>query len=101
MLCGAPRILLGLKDADVFVQRNAAVLVREVVKHSEELANIAVRAGAAPGLVEYINATTGTPRLAAVMALGASLLHCAKHPAPLRASRPDTRIMPPFSLLCL
>ena len=66
--------LLCLKDGDAFVQRNAAVAVREVVKHSEELASIVVRAGGAGGLVEYINATTGSPRLAAVMAIGACKL---------------------------
>jgi hypothetical protein len=67
------RVLACLKDSDVYVQRNAAVLVREVVKHSEEVANIAVRAGAAASLVEYVAASAGSPRLAAVMALGTLL----------------------------
>ena len=63
--------LLCLKDGDAFVQRNAAVAIREVVKHSEELAAIVVKAGGAGSLVEYVNSTSGSPRLAAVMALGA------------------------------
>jgi len=65
-----PGVLPCLKDDDLFVRKNAAVLVREVVKHSEELASLVVAAEGAGALVEYLADSSGNARLPAVMALG-------------------------------
>lgn len=62
-----------LQDADTYVRRNAAIAIREVVKHSEELAGIVDKAGGSAALVEYANGCSGAARLAAVMALGAPI----------------------------
>ena len=59
-----------LQDNDTYVRRNAAIAIREVVKHSEELASIVNKAGGSAALVEYSNGCAGAARLAAVMALG-------------------------------
>ncbi len=63
-------VLSCLQDPDTYVRRNAAVAIREVVKHSEELAAIVSKAGGAAALVQYANGCAGAARLAAVMALG-------------------------------
>lgn len=69
------RSVLGcLQDNDTYVRRNAAIAIREVVKHSEELAAIVNKAGGAAALVEYANGANGGARLAAVMALGTHTL---------------------------
>lgn len=59
-----------LRDKDEQTARNAATLVREVVKHSSELASLVVNAGGTGALVEFVSMTRGPSRLPGVMALG-------------------------------
>ena len=59
-----------LKDADALVKRNAATCVREVAKHTPELAQLVVNAGGHAALIHYLSTVTGPSRLPAIMALG-------------------------------
>lgn len=45
-------------------------MVREIVKHSSELAQLVVNAGGVGALVEFISSQRGAARLPGVMALG-------------------------------
>lgn len=50
-----PKILLCLKDADLQVRKHAATCIREVAKHTPELANIIVTNGGVGALVDYVS----------------------------------------------
>ena len=50
-----PLLLVRLVDRDEGSRRAAAVVVREVVKHSEQLAAVVVEAGGVGSLVEYLS----------------------------------------------
>jgi hypothetical protein len=52
------------------VQKNASTCIREVAKHTPELAKLIVNAGGASALVEYISEAKGHSRLPGIMALG-------------------------------
>eukprot|EP00611_Tribonema_gayanum_P016699 TRINITY_DN290_c0_g1_i1.p2 TRINITY_DN290_c0_g1~~TRINITY_DN290_c0_g1_i1.p2 ORF type:complete len:240 (+),score=113.53 TRINITY_DN290_c0_g1_i1:1170-1889(+) len=66
-----PGALRCLSDADALVRKNAATTcVREVVKHTPELAKLVVNAGGAAALVDYAAEARGAARLPGVMALG-------------------------------
>ena len=41
-----PRILLCLKDVDEYVRKNAATCIREIARHTPDLAKLIVNAGA-------------------------------------------------------
>ncbi len=49
-----PLVLERMGDSDEAVRRAAAVLLREIVKHSEQLAGVAVEAGAVGTCVQYL-----------------------------------------------
>eukprot|EP00727_Mastigamoeba_balamuthi_P011090 m51a1_g6603 putative axoneme central apparatus (436) ;mRNA; r:667-2386 len=57
-------------DADALVRKNAATVVREVVKHTAELARLAVNAGGAAALVDYVSEIDDVNKLPGIMALG-------------------------------
>ena len=59
-----------LKDTDGYVQKNASTCIREVAKHTPELAKLIVNSGGAAALVEYVSETKGHARLPGIMALG-------------------------------
>jgi hypothetical protein len=59
-----PKCLTCLKYPDEFVRKHAATLVREVVKHTPELAQLVVANGGVGGLVEYCNESSGNNRWA-------------------------------------
>jgi len=65
-----PKIFACLKDADAIVRKNSATCVREIVKHSPELAQAFVTNGGHGELIDYINDTKGPARLPAIMAVG-------------------------------
>ncbi|OEH77778.1 armadillo beta-catenin-like repeat [Cyclospora cayetanensis] len=65
-----PKLLHCLKDPDELVRRNAAACVREIVKHTPQLATFAANAGAIAALVDLIQETTGPTRVAGILALG-------------------------------
>jgi len=65
-----PRILNCLKDLDSNVRKNAASCIREVVKHTPELAKLVVHSGGAQSIVDYICETKGNARLPGIMTLG-------------------------------
>eukprot|EP01083_Nonionella_stella_P021492 59568_1 len=66
-----PKILSLLKkDSDAIVKKNAATLIREIAKHTPELARLIVNCGGDSVLIEYITETTGNVRLPGIMALG-------------------------------
>ena len=50
-----PRALVLLRDKDEMTSRNAATLVREIVKHSSELAQLVVNSGGIGALVEFVS----------------------------------------------
>lgn len=52
------------------VRRNAAMVVREVCKHTPELAQLVVATGGVAALVDNVRETCGNERLPGVMALG-------------------------------
>jgi hypothetical protein len=52
------------------VRRNAATCIREVSRHTPELAQLVVSAGGHAALVEYTNEAEGNARLPGIMALG-------------------------------
>ncbi|MCO5548130.1 hypothetical protein L7F22_001588 [Adiantum nelumboides] len=65
-----PKSLLSLKDADSQVRRNASLVVREVCKHTAELASLVVCGNGAAAIVENITETSGNERLPGIMVLG-------------------------------
>lgn len=69
-----PKCLTCLKFPDEFVQKHAATLVREVVKHTPELAQLVVANGGGVGaLVDYCGDSSGNNRC---QARKADTLHC-------------------------
>lgn len=58
-----PKIYLLLRDTDPMVRRNSATVVREVCKHTPELAQLIVATGGVAALVENIRDTVGNERL--------------------------------------
>jgi hypothetical protein len=65
-----PRALTCLQFPDDLVRKHAATLVREVAKHSAELAQLIVGSGGVGTLVDYIGESLGNARLPGIMALG-------------------------------
>merc|ERR1711918_270315 len=63
-------ILNCLKDNDTFVRKNAATCIREVAKHTPELAKLIVNAGGAAALVDYVSEVQGNAKLPGIMAIG-------------------------------
>jgi 3-methyladenine DNA glycosylase AlkD len=59
-----------LKDQDALVRKNAATCIREIAKHSSELANKICENGGNAALVEYISDSKGNARLPGIMTLG-------------------------------
>jgi hypothetical protein len=57
-----PKCLTCLKYPDEFVRKHTATLVREVVKHTPELAQLVVANGGVGALVEYCNESNGNNR---------------------------------------
>ncbi|CAE7512060.1 Spag6, partial [Symbiodinium sp. KB8] len=57
-------------DIDIYVRKNAATCIREVVKHTPELAKLVVNAGGGAALVDYVRESAGNVRLPGIMALG-------------------------------
>lgn len=55
---------------DLVVRKHAATAVREVAKHSPELAQLIVSCGGAGALVDYTASAAGNARLPGIMALG-------------------------------
>merc|ERR1712151_459724 len=62
-----PRILHCLKDIDEFVRKNAATCIREIARHTPDLAKLIVNAGGVAAMVDYI---TETLALAVVVSKG-------------------------------
>lgn len=58
-----PTVLKCLKDNDSYVQKNSASLVREIAKHTPELAQLVVNSGGVGALVAYAHETSGAVRL--------------------------------------
>lgn len=58
-----PKIYLLLRDTDPMVRRNAAMVVREVCKHTPELAQLVVATGGVAALVDNVRETCGNERL--------------------------------------
>jgi 3-methyladenine DNA glycosylase AlkD len=65
-----PIALFCLKDRDETVRRLAAGLVREIVKHTQELAQLVMVHGAAAALVHYLKPESQNEPINAVMAIG-------------------------------
>jgi len=66
-----PKILnLLKKDKDLIVKKNAATLIREIAKHTPELARLIVNCGGDSVIIDYITETAGNIRLPGIMALG-------------------------------
>lgn len=65
-----PKILTCLKFPDEFVRKHAATVVREVAKHTPELAQLVVGNGGVGALVDYVADSVGNSRLPGIMALG-------------------------------
>jgi 3-methyladenine DNA glycosylase AlkD len=65
-----PNILNCLRDADTMVRKNAAMCIREVSKHTPELAKLIVNSGGAAALVDYISESQGNNKLPGIMAIG-------------------------------
>lgn len=57
-------------DNDSLVRKNAATCIREIAKHSSDLANTICNAGGSAALVEYITDSRGNSRLPGIMTLG-------------------------------
>jgi hypothetical protein len=49
-----PAVFGCLKDSDTIVRRNAATAIREVAKHTPELAQLIVNAGGHGAVVDYL-----------------------------------------------
>ena len=65
-----PNILNCLKDGDAFVRKNAATCIREVAKHTPELAKLIVNSGGAAALVDFVSEAQGNAKLPGIMAVG-------------------------------
>eukprot|EP00730_Choanoeca_flexa_P019618 TRINITY_DN9591_c0_g1_i3.p1 TRINITY_DN9591_c0_g1~~TRINITY_DN9591_c0_g1_i3.p1 ORF type:complete len:538 (+),score=125.89 TRINITY_DN9591_c0_g1_i3:37-1614(+) len=65
-----PAVLPSLQDPDEYVRKNVATLVRDVAKHSAELAQLIVNSGGVISVVDYVNESSGSALMPAVMALG-------------------------------
>jgi 3-methyladenine DNA glycosylase AlkD len=52
------------------VRKNAAMCIREVSKHTPELAKLIVNSGGAAALVDYISESQGNNKLPGIMAIG-------------------------------
>lgn len=65
-----PKVLTCLKYPDDAVRKHAATLVREVAKHTPELAQLVVGNGGVGALVDYVGESHGNARLPGIMALG-------------------------------
>jgi hypothetical protein len=65
-----PTILNCLRDVDTMVRKHAAMCIREVSKHTPELAKLIVNSGGAAALVDYITEAQGNNKLPGVMAIG-------------------------------
>merc|ERR1711959_53313 len=57
-------------DNDSFVRKNAATCIREVAKHTPELAKLIVNSGGAAALVDYVSEAQGNGKLPGIMAIG-------------------------------
>jgi hypothetical protein len=57
------------------VRKNAAMCVREVAKHTPELAKLIVNSGGAAALVDYVSESQGKNKLPGIMALGYVYVH--------------------------
>lgn len=57
-------------DPDEYVSKNAATLIREVVKHSPELAQLLVNTGGVAACVDYVQAARSNNKIPGIMALG-------------------------------
>lgn len=55
---------------DVQVRKNAATCIREIAKHTPELAKLIVHSGGAQSTVDYISESKGNARLPGIMTLG-------------------------------
>jgi len=55
---------------DVQVRKNAATCIREIAKHTPELAKMIVHAGGATTIIDYISESKGNARLPGIMTLG-------------------------------
>lgn len=64
-----PKIYLLLRDTDPMVRRNSATVVREVCKHTPELAQLVVATGGVAALVENIRDTVGNERLPGLLVI--------------------------------
>jgi hypothetical protein len=64
-----------LKDRDEYVCKNVATLVREIAKHTPELAQLVVNAGGVAAVVDYIGDSKGNIRLPGIMLLGYVAAH--------------------------
>mgnify|MGYP000008098305 FL=1 len=58
-----PAIFMSLKDSDPQVRRNTAIVVREVCKHTVELAQLVLSGGGGAAIVENVTDTCGSERL--------------------------------------
>lgn len=58
-----PKIYLLLRDTDAMVRRNSATVIREVCKHTPELAQLIVATGGVAALVDNVKETIGNERL--------------------------------------
>mmetsp|Transcript_55147 Transcript_55147/g.120632 ORF Transcript_55147/g.120632 Transcript_55147/m.120632 type:complete len:263 (+) Transcript_55147:2-790(+) len=65
-----PNILNCVRDDDKYVQKNAATCIREICKHTPELAKLVVNSGGAASLVDFVANSEGNTRLPGIMALG-------------------------------
>ncbi|KAJ7363149.1 Sperm-associated antigen 6 [Desmophyllum pertusum] len=65
-----PAVLACLKDEDEYVKKNVATLIREIAKHTPELAQLITNAGGVGAVVDYINDSKGNVRLPGIMMLG-------------------------------
>jgi HEAT repeat protein len=65
-----PMVLFCLKDQDEIVRRLAAGLVREIVKHTQELSQLVMLNGGGAALVQYLKPENKNEPLNAVMAVG-------------------------------
>lgn len=54
----------------MLVRNKAATCIREIAKHSPELAKLICNAGGTAALVDYVNESKGQVRLPGIMTLG-------------------------------
>eukprot|EP00695_Tsukubamonas_globosa_P001960 TRINITY_DN3033_c0_g1_i1.p1 TRINITY_DN3033_c0_g1~~TRINITY_DN3033_c0_g1_i1.p1 ORF type:complete len:188 (+),score=54.88 TRINITY_DN3033_c0_g1_i1:86-649(+) len=65
-----PKIFLLLRDPDEVVRKNAATTIREIAKHTPNLAQWIVNQGGVGALVDYVSESRGNARLPGIMTLG-------------------------------